>query len=94
MGYTRKVRRATRMPRKLAQKAVVVSTSVLDSAVNGVHKALKRLTKGTRSITKSALFLNKSKKSRRRRRSGSRRRRRSGSRRRRRRRSGSRRRRR
>ena len=46
MGYTRKVRRATRMPRKLAQKAVVVSTSVLDSAVNGVHKALKRLTKG------------------------------------------------
>ena len=92
MGYTRKVRRATRMPRKLAQKAVVVSTSVLDSAVNGVHKALKRLTKGTRSITKSALFLNKSKKSRRRR-SGSRRRRRSGSRRRRRR-SGSRRRRR
>lgn len=84
MGYTRKVRRATRMPRKLAQKAVVVSTSVLDSAVNGVHKALKRLTKGTRSITKSALFLNKSKK--RRRRSGSRRRRRSGSRRRRRRR--------
>ena len=92
MGYTRKVRKATRMPRKLAQKAVVVSTSVLDSAVNGVHKALKRLTKGTRSITKSALFLNKSKKSRRRR-SGSRRRRRSGSRRRRRRRSGSRRRR-
>ena len=85
MGYTRKVRKATRMPRKLAQKAVVVSTSVLDSAVNGVHKALKRLTKGTRSITKSALFLNKSKKSRRRR-SGSRRRRRSGSRRRRRRR--------
>ena len=75
MGYTRKVRKATRMPRKLAQKAVVVSTSVLDSAVNGVHKALKRLTKGTRSITKSALFLNKSKKSRRRR-SGSRRRRR------------------
>jgi hypothetical protein len=92
MGYTRKVRKATRMPRKLAQKAVVVSTSVLDSAVNGVHKALKRLTKGTRSITKSALFLNKSKKSRRRRSGSRRRRRRSGSRRRRR--SGSRRRRR
>tara|TARA_A100001015_G_C14835022_1_gene650163 strand:- start:190 stop:450 length:261 start_codon:yes stop_codon:yes gene_type:complete len=86
MGYTRKVRKATRMPRKLAQKAVVVSTSVLDSAVNGVHKALKRLTKGTRSITKSALFLNKSKKSRRRRSGSRRRRRRSGSRRRRRRR--------
>jgi hypothetical protein len=85
MGYTRKVRKATRMPRKLAQKAVVVSTSVLDSAVNGVHKALKRLTKGTRSITKSALFLNKSKKSRRRRSGSRRRRRRSGSRRRRRR---------
>ena len=84
MGYTRKVRKATRMPRKLAQKAVVVSTSVLDSAVNGVHKALKRLTKGTRSITKSALFLNKSKKSRRRRSGSRRRRRRSGSRRRRR----------
>ena len=85
MGYTRKVRKATRMPRKLAQKAVVVSTSVLDSAVNGVHKALKRLTKGTRSITKSALFLNKSKKSRPRRSGRRRRRRRSGSRRRRRR---------
>jgi hypothetical protein len=93
MGYTRKVRKATRMPRKLAQKAVVVSTSVLDSAVNGVHTALKRLTKGTRSITKSALFLKGTNK-RRPRRSGSRRRRRRSGSRRRRRRSGSRRRRR
>ena len=63
MGVTRKLtktaKRTTRMPRKLAHGVVVVSTKVLDSALNGVHKSLKRITKGTRKLTKTALLLNK-----------------------------------
>lgn len=54
------LKRVTRPPRRITHGAVVVSTKVLDTALNGVHKALKTLTNGTRKVSKTALMISKS----------------------------------
>ena len=60
MVVRKTLKRVTRPPRRIAHGAVVVSTKVLDTALNGVHKALKTLTNGTRKVSKTALMISKS----------------------------------
>ena len=55
MGAVRKI---TKMPRRAANTVVVASTSAFDTALKGVYSSLRRLTKGTRRLSKTALFIN------------------------------------
>ena len=58
------IRRATRMPRRAANTVVVTSTDAFDSALQGVYKSLRRLSKGTRRVSKEAFFIKNGKKTR------------------------------
>lgn len=61
------VRKTSRYPRRVVQTGVDASTKVVDAAVNGVHRAFKKVTSGTRELSRAILALEKTKKARRRR---------------------------
>lgn len=56
------LKKLTRHPRQLTHDTVVVSTKTLNSAFNGVFKALKTITKGTRKVSETALMVGKKRK--------------------------------